>query len=136
MSNNRNRPTYLGNKTDLELSKIMIMLKFEEGYQEECTINELLAETPLRFEDIQEIADLEGKSWEIPSYRKGNYFDAKWAFLIEMEGVIGEDEEPESYDEDLESDFSYELRAEAFARGGMQAVNDLHCSTEIDDFWR
>ena len=136
MSNNRNRPTYLGNKTDLELSKVKIMLKFEEGYQEECTINELLAETPLRFEDLQEIADLEGESWEIPSYRKGTYFDAKWAFLTEMEGVIGEDEEPESYDEDLESDFSYELRAEAFARGGMQAVNDLHCSTEIDDFWR
>ena len=136
MSNNRNRPTYLGNKTDLELSKVKIMLKFEEGYQEECTINELLAETPLRFEDLQAIADLEGESWEIPSYRKGSYFDAKWAFLTEMEGVIGEDEEPESYDEDLESDFSYELRAEAFARGGMQAVNDLHCSTEIDDFWR
>ena len=135
MSNiNRNRPTYLGNKTDPQLAKVKIMLRWEGYGQEEYTVNELLAQGHLIFEDLQEIADLEGESWEIPSYRKGTYFDAKWAFLTEMEGVIGEEEE--SYDEDLDSDFSYELRAEAFARGGMQAVNDLHCSTEIDDFWR
>lgn len=134
MSNNRSRPTYLGNKTDHQLSKIKIMLRWEGYGQEEYSVNELLAQGHLTFEDVQEIADLEGESWEVPSYRKGVYFDAKWAFLTEMEDVIGEEEE--SYDEDLESDFSYELRAEAFARGGMQAVNDLHCATEIDDFWR
>ena len=130
---NRNRPTYLGKKTDSQLEKVKIMLKFEEGYQEECSVNELLRDTPLRFEDIQAIADLEGESWEIPLYRKGNYFDAKWAFLTEMEGVIGEEEE--SYESEPQSDFSYELRAEAFARGGMQAVNDLHCSSEIRNDW-
>ena len=134
MSNDRNRPTYLGNKTDPELEKVKIMLRWEGYGQEEYSVNEILAEGHLRFEDLQAIADLEGESWEIPSYRKGVYFDAKWAFLTEMKGVIGEEEE--SYDEDLESDFSYELRAEAFARGGMQAVNDLYCSSEIDDFWR
>ena len=135
MSNiNRNRPTYLGNKTDPQLAKVKIILRWEGYGQEKYTVNELLAQGHLTFEDIQAIADLEGESWEIPSYRKGTYFDPKWAFLTEMEDVIGEEEE--SYDEDLESDFSYELRAESFARGGMQAVNDLHCSTEIDDFWR
>lgn len=130
---NRNRPTYLGNKTDTQLSKVKIMLRWEGYGQEEYSVNDLLAQGHLRLEDIQAIADLEGESWEIPSYRKGTYFDAKWAFLTEMEGVIGEDEE--SYESEPESDFSYELRAEAFARGGMQAVNDLHCSSEIRNDW-
>jgi hypothetical protein len=138
MSNiNRNRPTYLGNKTDPQLAKVKIMLRWEGYGQEEYTVNELLAQGHLTFEDIQAIADLEGKSWEIPEYRKDNYFDAKWAFLTEMEGVVGEEEE--SYNEDSEEytqDSYWELRSEAFARGGMQAVNDLHCSSEIDAEWR
>lgn len=133
---NRNRPTYLGNKTDPQLAKIKIMLRWVGYGQEEYSVIELLNDGYLTFEDIQEIADLEGESWKVPSYRKNNYFDAKWAFLTEMEGVIGEDEEQELYDEDLESDFSYELRAEAFARGGMQGVNDLYYSTDIDDEYR
>ena len=135
MSNNRNRPTYLGNKTSHQLSKVKIMLKFEGGLQEEYSVNELLAQGYFSFDEIQEIADLEGESWSVPyDSSRQMYCDAKWAFLTEMEDVIGEEEE--SYDEDLESDFSYELRAEAFARGGMQGVNDLYCSSEIDDFWR
>ena len=133
MSNNRNRPTYIGNKTDSELEKIKIMLRWRRYGQEEYSVNELLAQGYLSFQDIQAIADLEGDSWKVPESRKSSYFDAHWAFVTYLEGVVGEEEEEE---EEEESDFSYELRSEAFARGGMQAVNDLHCSSEVDDFWR
>ena len=134
-TNNRQRPAYLGNKTDPQLAKVKIMLKWNCGYQEEYSVNELLAQGHLGFHSIQEIADLAGDSWKVPDSIKSPYFDVEWAFLTELDDVIGTPEE-ESETQDQESDFSYELRAEAFARGGMQGVNDLYCASETDDGWR
>jgi hypothetical protein len=36
-------------------------------------------------------------------------------------------------EEEESSDYSYELRSEAFARGGMQAVNDMYCAHDCDE---
>jgi hypothetical protein len=130
-----NIKTNLGQMTRQQLSNVMIMLKFDGGLQEEYSAHDILNQGNFRFNEIQQVVDLKGESWQVPyDSSRAMYCDAKWAFVTYLEGVVGEEEE-ESYETE-ESDFSYELRAEAFARGGMQAVNDLHCSSEVDDFWR
>ena len=120
----------LDQMTRQQLSNVMIMLDFkEQNLQEEYSAHDILNQGYFRFNEIQKVVDLKGESWQVPyDASRSTYCDAKWAFVTYLEGVVDEEEEGESYETE-ESDFSYELRSEAFARGGMQAVNDLHCST-------
>ena len=72
--------------------------------------------------DVQMYLDLDKSVEEQVFSNYGNSLkDFKW------EEIADTCEEEES------SDYSYELRSEAFARGGMQAVNDMHCSSQSCD---
>lgn len=121
--------TNLGHMTRQQLSKVMIMLRFDGNLQEEYSAHDILNSGNFRFNELQQVVDLKGESWQVPhDDSRSMYCDAKWAFVTFLEGVVGEEDDP---NDELESDFSYELKAEAFARGGMQAVNDLYCSSDI-----
>ena len=118
--------TNLWKMTREQHKEVEIRLNF--GYYNEVfTAHELLSDGSFTIEELQACCELDGKKY---TPRPSDDTDVVTMQVVANKPIEGED--PEEYTQDS----YWELRSEAFARGGMQAVNDLSCSSETEDDWR